>query len=187
MLQSTLSRRALVTAAAVVPALALPASAALAQDAELIALGPELEAVIRDWVFQQNQDRRLSDQIDAETERLTGVKFEDVREDGRDARTQYWKVRDEVLARLSDPNDADENSPWNDILARAFPLARRILSMRAATLVGLTVQARAASLENAEFWDHPQELDSQDGATKGLIESLCAYVGVKPVAMELQS
>lgn len=55
--------------------------------------------------------------------------------------------------------------------------------MRAATITGLALQARAASLENAEIWGDP-ELDPSAAAVKGLIESLCGYAGVVPVPVE---
>jgi len=186
MSKSKLSRRALVvTSAAALPALALPFTDNLAiasnSDAELIALGPELEIVVRDWLSQLKIDREKTAMIDVETEKLTGVKLKDAPHD--DYRDQYWTTREAVIDRF--PDQGDEDNPWNEIHSRAFPLARRILSLAATTTAGLAIQARAASLENIELWDDGNELDAQEFAAKGFIESVCGFLGIVPVAKEL--
>ena len=59
---SKLSRRTLVATAAALPALVVPAGAALAsdEDPELLVLGIEFEKVAVDWVRQRRSDRQPS-------------------------------------------------------------------------------------------------------------------------------
>jgi hypothetical protein len=150
-------------------------------DAELIALGPELEIVVRAWLSQQKLGTDDRTRIDAEVERLTGIKVEDAPPYRR--ADKYWKVYDVVEARL-DIDVSDENDPWNEIHGRLYPLVDRILALRAATAAGLAIQARAASLANADLWNDV-EPGSQDSETKGFIESVCEFLGVVPVPKEL--
>ena len=179
---SKLSRRTLVTSAAALP-LAIPAAAYIVDDAdaELKALGAELDAAERNWAAQFTFDRELMRQIDGETERLTGIKVADAPEDYQH---EYWEVRGAVVKRFEDPNETDENSPWDAIHGVLDPLCRRILSIRATTLAGLAIQVRAAALEHQEMWDDPND---EWSTLRGLIESVSGFLGVRLAPRDLRS
>jgi hypothetical protein len=174
------SRRAILAGAAslsaaigTATALAAPSSV---DDAELLALGSELDLVIRDWLALRLVNDRDQASFEEEVERRTGIKFEDAPEDYHNS--VYWNIRGEVAREGGTPDTMEQ---WNEIHGRKWPLVDRIMSLRATAVAGLAVQARAASLAWAEVWD-----DDPDDALRNLIELLCDFTGVAPVPALLE-
>jgi hypothetical protein len=72
---------------------------------------------------------------------------------------------------------------WVSINDRMYPLIDDILSLRATSVAGLGVQARAASLYFDELWE-PQDADPAGIAQREFIEAVCAFCGVAPAMSE---
>jgi len=58
------------------------------------------------------------------------------------------------------------------------------MKLNATTIAGLSVQAKAVSLSFSELWDN--ETDWEDHHRR-FIETVCAFTGVTPVPLEVQS
>jgi hypothetical protein len=111
---SKLSRRSLVTIAAALPALAVPAGSALAgeagDDAALLRLGKLLEPIERDVYAQSATDAAEDRAFWAEVEVRTGIAWRDRpdRDDTSPEARTYYNVRDEILKALYADDDKDE-------------------------------------------------------------------------------
>jgi hypothetical protein len=70
---------------------------------------------------------------------------------------------------------------WDRFHDRSYPLCEKILSLRATTLAGLAVQARASSLAESELWEDEDRDEEWDDRQRAFIEAVCAFVGVTPV------
>jgi hypothetical protein len=184
---SPLSRRHLVTTAAALPALAMPALAGPIgpnPDAELLRLAAELEAVIVDWHAQRAIDRKQSAAIDAALEAagLSGIDHRSLPDDEFRA---YLAKRDAVTHPIyRAAGDVDENGEevdvWDDIHGRMWPMIDAIMARKPRTLAGVAVFARAFTLHHAEQW----EPDADDGLHhRAFMEAVCAFAGVVPVPL----
>jgi hypothetical protein len=168
-MHANLSRRALVAGAAALPAIAVPVAAAqcvLQGDAELLALGVQLEPFLLRWIAQNRDD-------------FARVKRGEVGHD-EERSVEEWEWGDKERNEVSDA---------------LFSLADEILSLTATTKEGLAVQLRAITATDAELWDNetwgaaipryyhehgPSEADRY----LAFFESACALLGVVPVSIE---
>jgi len=187
---SLLSRRHLVTTAAALPALAMPALAdpiGPNPDAELLRLGAELEAVIVDWHAQRSIDEKQSATIDAALE-AAGLPDIDYRSASADEISAYQAKR----SAITDPiyragGDLDENGEevevWADISDSMWPLIDAIMAIKPRTLAGFGVVARAFTLLHAEQWE--LAINEDDNLHhRAFMEAVCAFAGVVPTPTE---
>ena len=178
-----LSRRAILAGAAAVPALALPAEAADNPDAELLALGSQLEPIIREWVAKRASDRRERAAWHAACERagFPQIAFGSVPDD-------EWRAYQDKRVHIR-PDDEEEEEleedgasvVCNSIHERLEPLVEEILSRKARTVAGLAVQARAMSAWHSELWD--EKIYGKNNDDRVFIEAVCSFAGVQPVPM----
>jgi hypothetical protein len=63
---------------------------------------------------------------------------------------------------------------------RLYPVTNRILRLRARTLAGLAIQAKAYTLAIPEVWDHRNN-GNDERDTFEFVETVCAFAGVQPV------
>jgi hypothetical protein len=165
-------------------------------DAKLIALGVDLERIIREWLALKQFDRMASAEHEAACERA-GLPFIGIEalEDGTMTREQFDEhhgKRQAIRTKYDDREEAqcDEHGcsiAWSEIHDRLLPLCGRILACRAHTVAGLAVQARAISLSVPELWDDEEEEEddnSDECHHRRFIEAVCSFTGVVPVASE---
>jgi hypothetical protein len=151
------------------PAIAIPAAAAqcvLQGDAELLALGAQLEPFLQRWIAQNRDD-------------FARVKRGEVGHD-EERTVEEWQRGDKER---------------NEVCDALYSLADEILSLTATTKEGLAVQLRAITATDAELWDNktwgaaipryyhdhgPSEADRY----LAFFESACAVLGVVPVSIE---
>ena len=180
---SKLSRRALVTSAATLPALAVPAFAADVigpnhPDAELLRLGAELDHIIAEWHAQRAIDKANCDLRDAacETAGLSDIEFGTMPDD------EWLAYKEKRLAvRRACVNSGDDVNVWDDIHGRMWPMIDAIIERKAQTLAGFAVQARAISLSYSELWDGGE---GEGNHYRPFIEAACAFAGVVPVPLD---
>jgi hypothetical protein len=182
-----LSRRALVRGAAAVPAVAglsaaIPALASAADnsDAELLALSAQLDRICEQWLAERALDDEHNAIFEARVFAETGIAFRDapaITDENRN--TGYWAVRDKVINET--PHHDPDLTEWGRIHGRMYPLVDKILTYKAHTVAGLAVQAQAMALGHTELWDEHEE--EEGGCHRLFIEAVCAFVGVKPVAV----
>jgi hypothetical protein len=181
-----LSRRHLVTTAAALPALAVPAFASDAigpnhPDAELLRLGVELEAVIVDWRAQRAIDleHAIAWRAALESAGLPDRNCDDFA--SFDEFVAYNRLRGAVEGPGFPKDEEDDEDPWDDIHGRIYPMIDAIMGQKAQTLAGFAVQARAVSLSHAELWD---EGHAEGEHLHPFLEAACAFAGVVPVPTE---
>ena len=189
---STLSRRHLVTTAATLPALAVPAFASEAigpdhPDAELLRLGVELESLIVDWHAQQEIDRQEWADVDAALE-AAGLPDIDRGSLPDDEYRAYQMKRatatDSILINSSDLDENGLSIAWTGIHGRQYPLIDTIMAIKPHTLAGLAVVARAFTLHHAEQWE-PAVADDDEGLHhRAFMEAVCAFAGVVPAPLD---
>ena len=180
---SKLSRRALVTRAAALPALAVPAFASDVigpnhPDAELLRLGAELDHIIAEWHAQRAIDKANCDLRDAacETAGLSDIEFGTMPDD------EWLAYKEKRLAvRRACVNSGDDVNVWDDIHGRMWPMIDAIIERKAQTLAGFAVQARAISLSYSELWDGGE---GEGNHYRPFIEAACAFAGVLPVPLD---
>jgi hypothetical protein len=189
---SQLSRRTLVSSAAALPALTVPALALAGNpDAELLRLGAQLAVLEQERAAQMAKDRAEQDLVEAEVEKRTGIALCDAPELTYENReTGYWELRDRACKELSglNPDDEDENgrSKWDRVHSRLFPILNAILALRASTAEGLKVQARAIVLAASDLWDGEPQPENERHEQR-FIEAACAHFGMdaKQIALAL--
>jgi hypothetical protein len=179
---SELSRRALVTSTATLPALAMPslASAANNPDAELLRLGTELEAVEQTWLKQTAVDDACGAAYEAACIHagLPRIAFpETADEEGRQSWLAYQKKRQSIPY----PGDEEAESTWEEIQDRMFGLIDEIFSRKPSTVAGITVLVRAAVMDSTELW--APGLGERDTKKRLLLESLCSFLDIVPAAL----
>jgi hypothetical protein len=189
-----LSRRHLVTTAAALPALAVPAFAADATgpnhpDAELLRLGVELEALIVDWHAQQAIDRKEWADVDVALEAagLPDIERGSLPDDEyRAYQLKRAAATDSIFDDWRGRRGRDENGvliAWRDLHNRENPLIEAIMAIKPRTLAGLGVVARAFTLHHAEQWEH----DYDEGLHhREFMEAVCAIAGVVPVPLDAE-
>lgn len=89
-------------------------------DAELLALGAELELIIQEWLAQSD----IEAQIETAYDGMTKQEFKTVQQ-------EYWAEMDRSF------------EVWKHIHERMDPLIENILAHKPRTVVGIGVQARA--------------------------------------------
>jgi hypothetical protein len=181
-----LSRRHLVTTAAALPALTIPAIAdpnGPNPDAELLRIGVELEALIPEWHAQRAFDREstIAWQAAVEAVGLPDRNRDDFAD--LDEFIAYNQSRGAVEVP-GFPKDEDDEDPWDDIHGRMWPLIDAIMEYNAQTAAGFAVQVRAVSLYHAELWDGELEEGEHH---RGFIEAACAFAGVVPVPLDAEA
>jgi hypothetical protein len=191
---SKLSRRTLVTSAAALPALAVPALAADAigpghPDAELLRLGAKLEPVERDWFEQTALDRKDNRAFEAACE-AAGVPrkdFDDFEgEDDCEKRLHLRAYHDKRMAVEYDGKEVVDADPdlkrWERIHGRMWPLVDAILAVKPQSPAGLSILTRAVALAHAEWW---LEGGEEREAATAYIESVATFLGIKPAPIRL--
>ncbi len=183
-MNTLVSVASLASAAAVAsPALAVGDTAGN-PDAELLALGPELEALIADWrAHAATANRRhRSDEAARRRAGMPRIEFGSIPDDEwRKYMDERQKIRGKYAAdEDAETNEWGENVVWNSISERQHALCDAIYSHKAQTAAGLAVQARAYSFDWNDIWD--DEYD--DAGARQFAELVCAFVGVTPVALE---
>jgi hypothetical protein len=179
-----LSRRHLVTTAAALPALAIAQPAG--DDAELLRLGVELEAVIVDWHALQAIDRKEWADVDAALEAagLPDIERGSLPDDEyRAYQLKRAAATDPIYdARVRDGLDENGISiAWRDIHDRQDPLIDAIMAHKPRMLAGLAVIARAFTLHHAEQWEPNADDDLHHRA---FMEAVCGFAGVVPAPAE---
>jgi hypothetical protein len=126
-MSTSLNRRALVAGAAALPVIAIPAAAqcVLQDDAELLALGAQLEPFLQRWLAQNRDD-------------FARIKRGEVGHD-EERTVEEWQRGDKER---------------NEVCDALYSLADEILSLTATTKEGLAVQLRAITATDAELWDN---------------------------------
>jgi hypothetical protein len=183
---SILSRRTLVASAAALPALAVPALAAVDNpDAELLRLGAELVPLEQERAVQMASDREKRAAVHAEVYRRTGIAFHDAPRPVQD-NPAYWDVRRQVLDEIWGPNSDDEDesgaTAWDRFHDRFCPILAAILESRPKKADGLKIQARAAALAASQLWDGNSPPDTHE---KDFIEAACAFFGMNAEAIAM--
>lgn len=199
-----LSRRAALAGglalAAPVTAAALPAIGSEASpDAELIALGKELDVVYGQILklgresqattaknlaaFRAEYCDGLKATLGEDNEFVKACASADV-SDGefRDAMLRMFAKggrQDLMFAfekRIGFMTDGPD--PVHDLIGSADPIARRMFALPAHTLEGVAAKARAAAYEHVELWEEEfDDLDWKDKFIRSLIESTLAAAG----------
>jgi predicted transcriptional regulator len=178
-----LSRRHLVTTAAALPALALPAIADDPNrhnpDADLLRLGVELETIIPEWHAQRALDSRRSEAMQAASDAagLPDIPYGSLPDE------EFRAYQDKRVAAWHTVSGVEDsaNDPWDDIHGRMWPLIDAIMDHKPRTLAGLALVARAFTLDHAEQW----EADADEGLHhRAFMEAVCAIAGVVPVPTE---
>jgi len=152
-------------------------------DAELLRLDTELDAVIVDRRAQMAIDKKSHDTWMATCDAAGLPNVE------RDSMPfEEWRAyQHKRVALLRDDDPVDEHGcsiAWDRIHGKMWPAINAIMALKATTVAGLAVQAKAISLSFSELWDI--ETDWEDHHRR-FIEAVCAFTGVTPVPLEVQS
>jgi hypothetical protein len=182
MTHANLSRRTIMSGVAALPALTVPALAAVDNsDAELLRLGAKLAVVDQERTTQLAIDRAERAAVDVEVERRTGITRFDARASARangDVSGGYWaiceQVRRELGFRIGDGEDENDATLWDRINSRVYPILDAILEQRATTPEGLKIQARAVAMAASDLWDGQPENTHE----MSFIESACSFFGM---------
>jgi hypothetical protein len=164
-MSTSLNRRALVAGAAALPAIAVPVAAqcVLQGDAELLALGAQLEPFLLRWIAQNRDDF---------------------------ARVKRGEVGNVEERTVEEWERGDKER--NEVCDALYSLADKILSLTATTKEGLAVQLRAITATDAELWENKTwgaaipayYHEREDDRYLAFFESACAVLGVVPVSIE---
>jgi hypothetical protein len=193
MSHANLSRRAIMSGAAALPALAMPpvASAMSAEmgdnpDAELLALGTELDSIVAEWLALRETEISRWDAHEAACIRagLPRIEHGSVPDDEWRA---HLDKRAKVRMEYSEEEDAEHdehgtNLVWESFHDRQHELCDELYTYKPLTSAGLAVQARAFTLDYSEFWVDEYEADDN---RRIFVELVCAFLGVVPVPMQV--
>jgi hypothetical protein len=187
---SKLSRRTLVSSAAALPALTVPALADVIDhpDAELLQLGDQLAVVEREWEAMAVEFQRRSQIFEAARERagLPDRNYNDF--ENYDQFIEYNRKL-HALWPESD-SDLDREAETNNFVERKYAIIEKILSLKATTIAGLAVQARAIVLDNAEFWDRGAMKSEKEAPElrrqRQFLELTCSFLGIEPAPIRLR-
>ena len=189
------TRRAVLSgAAAVASTSAVAAPTDSGDDAELLALGRELDLVLGRW----SELARTEDANQAELERVifraTGIRFQDApesrpihgRPDGHFDEDPYWQTRGEIVRKSAWLSDDEYENALDKISDQAFPLSRIIVAMPARSLAGLAVKARALQFLKADTWRSARDEndDPDDVGAARFYDEVCALAGVRSLSAE---
>jgi hypothetical protein len=168
------------------PAVALPAVAAAGADAELLRLGKQLDPLIQEYLAMRAAEEADHEELDSEVEKLTGVSSEDAPSrrmaDVDEAAARYYTIRSTVIETRARCDADPDLSRWVNFDGGLWPITDNIMRLRARTLAGLAVQARAFTGARQEIWS--------DGVCGPEVfefaEAVCAFLGVVPVETALE-
>jgi hypothetical protein len=168
------------------PAIAVPAAAQCVlhdPDAELLALGAELETLLRERYIPLARPG---------AERMAAFNaLVDAVTTGNETEEEYLAVRDRIWdqhhKKLSegDARAEDERieAAWDGIHNDLYPLVDAILAKPAKTLPGLAVQARAITAAAQDLWEGLQG----DNHEYNFICRVCEFLGVIPLHTEVHA
>jgi hypothetical protein len=178
---SQASRRAFVVGAAstaLVPAAVASsppaaASAQIAPDAELIALGKQFDQVVQDY---QVATARLTPFWNKQRSQFEDWQVQNPSRDPDELMTAYSRIADQIgltaQERLGEHPD--------DITERAHPISEAILRIPATALVGLAVKARLAAFGAEHFWKaSDDDADWDQLVVRKLIDAVIALAASK--------
>src|SRR6266508_2860586 len=115
-------------AAIAVTRASVPDPAGIAEDPKLLALGEELEGIIREWLAKQAIDRARSKALRVAAERA-GIRHGPYEELSKSEDKRWSKFIHDYCAEHADAVDEHGCSViWNSIHDRMFPLCRRIMA-----------------------------------------------------------
>ena len=170
-----------------------PSTAAAEKDAELLELGRRLDPLLAEWSKVVRAGDAESLKFERACFEATGIRPDDAPNDGEPGFAEYMRTRQEIIDRDREANRAFENAEearHQEIRDRAPPLLRRILALRAQTLAGIAVKARAAAFMETDCWRDPEEAASAyglDHPLPNLIENICEVAGVPSLASQTGS
>jgi hypothetical protein len=170
---SKLSRRALVTTTAALPAaaivasaapvLALPSAAGLVDgnhpDSELLRLGAEFEKIEQEWLGRCAIERKRRAAQTAAHEHAGLPRRDPADFSSHDEYCAYNEKRWAVWYEGKDEEEAETdykrgvNVVLDDLCERKYELIDEIMSHEPTTLAGLAVMARAVMMDSSEWWD----------------------------------
>lgn len=164
----------------------------LADDAELLELGRQLEPLLARWSTRAREGDLEQAEIERECYASTGVHPDFMPKRGEPGYEEYERTRLAIIERQhSDPKrDAEDEREYTRINREVKPILKSILSQRARTIAGLAVKARAAAFMEDDLWrDEDENVSAYDleHPLLGLIEDICRMAGVPSLAEETGS
>jgi hypothetical protein len=147
-----------------------------APDLELIALGAELDPIIREWLARRAIDRERFSAFEAECQRIGAI-----RPDIDAERAAWEEYGEKAKAAHKVPGvkeHLDDDDVWTNIHGRMHPLCDRIMACRARTLAGFMIQVRAASLVHLDAFGDDQDHEEH----LAFIKAACAFTGAVSIA-----
>jgi hypothetical protein len=145
------------------------------QDAELIALGKQLEEIQKRMAPLEEEHARLANAAHEFACLRTGYDPSPGSVPTRSLLDEYYAVLREMQAR----NGADACSDKLEALdCELDPIIRKIMHLPATTISGLGIKALATIQANRHLWR--DNLDWDDEAVRSLTESVCALAGLPP-------
>jgi hypothetical protein len=197
-MSTNLSRRAFASGASLAALAVVPTAAGtfptLAEvnaspDFDLLVLGIQLEKVLARYVPVARKGRRrlaeIDRAVDKEIEDLTASGFTVPDDDLEETIELRTTIRSAVIDRdFHEPEeDGQLDDFWNAMHDELYPLCDEILEMRAKTLQGLAVQARAVSAAAHEMWEGYNE-----GASElQFLNRACEFLNVTPLHTECEA
>jgi hypothetical protein len=150
-------------------------------DAELIALGDRLGAIVAEWSdFLLAEDADML-ALEAAVFEATGVRFERA---PKDQHHHYWRIRHEICSRAASRiPDAEHEAICHRLDSAGIPLARAMIERRPQTLTGLAAKASAVAFTLPDLWDtSPDDQPDEFMVLAGLIEDIWRVSGAPAIA-----
>ena len=136
----------------------------LAPDAELIALGRELDRLVERYDASAAAWRGVSDE---HSRRVAAWQAEHPAHTEQELGTAYTALLDGLQAKVGLPH------PDNILDARSTKLSRSIMAMPATTIAGLSVKAKLAAFAEPNLWDESDsDADWGDLCVRKLIDDV---------------
>jgi hypothetical protein len=146
---ATSTRRAILAGAAAIPALSLPAIAEANPDAELIALGRQLDQLVIG--FNDARERNAGHREGEEKAHWRIGQM--LKEGSMTAQDDYLEALNRLMKDAPPPSHPTDEDFWGLL----DPVQSRIAELPAKSLDGLKVKARSAKFTCSPFWDGPAE------------------------------
>lgn len=188
------SRRALLAGAPAVAAAALAAGAIanaavlgladeVGDDAELLALKPQVDDALGEWIFQHTKDCRDRREFGRLHLARFGFELDDAPE--IDWNDPGYLAYDREIRRLVDEHHSGRSQDeldlghWDRIHNKLSPLVDEVLSYNASTLDGLRLQTRVLIICQHEIWSPTHWSDDElKHPMCDFFESLCGVLGI---------
>jgi hypothetical protein len=159
--------------------------AAIASDAELLALGRRFDPLFNGWVQAMATEHRDRFEFEIAVEAAMGVRLADVpvrltddspREDHRSHR-DYWAARRKVAPTFS--YERGDDAAIAELEDRLAEIGDEILTFNATTRDGLAVQVRAMIFRSREAIEPTLDWqgEAEDPWQLAFLESLAGFVG----------